>query len=203
MIRLTNISGLCAMLCFWYNYQSWIVSTNKNNIISKYIVNILTWEWFPTTIIIILLISLYGYTIITRKLGVTMYIIALFFIGILCKISVSMLMLENTTNFIFLKITAPVPEELRLFYVHDLLMDIMISKPELMTNKAHLQGFQQVIREQLDLTKLTTLNASEIRNYIYTLVNEKPNIHHTQSYDLVGLFLLFATYLAWTYLPSL
>ena len=58
----------------------------------------------------------------------------------------------------------------------------------LRTKRAHLQEFQQVIREQLYLIKLTTLNASEIRNYIYTIINEKPNMYCTRSYYIVGLF---------------
>jgi hypothetical protein len=173
MLRIANIGGLLSLIYIYYNYQTWVISINESNILSSYIVT--SMQYMPTRILLIIGILLYVYAIIKSKWSFIMYLTTLALLEILCRISVSTLMLEDTTTFIFLKITVPVAYDLKLFYVQDLLMSIINTKPELLTNRWSLQEFQRFLNETLDLEKINNLNAKQIREYVYELVNEKPN----------------------------
>jgi hypothetical protein len=79
---------------------------------------------------------------------------------------------------------------LKLYYVQDLLLNIITSKSELLTNRLCLKEFHQLVNTTLDREKIKLLNAKEIREYIYLVINENNVPINNQYISLVVLFVI-------------
>jgi hypothetical protein len=156
---------------------------NDNNIISFYIVKIL--PYLPVTILFILGALLYLRAIIFNKGVLLMYIISLIIIDIIIKITISTLMLEDTTTFLLFKINHDVPIYLKIHYVHNIIINYITMNPELMINRESLNMFQKFIETEITIEKISMLNAKELHEYISKIVWDYTGVTTTNKYATI------------------
>lgn len=135
MIRIINIGELLCLIYYWHNYHLWSISTNESNILSSTTVNIL--KYIPVTFIkyLIALLDIIALYKNTRILPKILYASSLILFDFLLKISLSTLLLEDTTTFLMFKITNPIPLELKLHHLANVFASFMNTTPELLINR--------------------------------------------------------------------
>ena len=190
VLSITNFGGLFCLIYCWYNYELWTISINESNVLSAPFVSLV--QNLPATLYLLILTLIYIIALYKNKgvLPIICYFFSLLLFEFLFKISLATLSLEDTTTFFLFKITIPVPLELKLFHVQNILLDLCISNPELLTNRLSLAEFQNLLNNHLDVNKIKLLNASEITEYIYKICNiqvEDPSKFQKLFYIITGV----------------
>ena len=125
------------------------------------------------SIIVNILVSLYIITLY-KNIGILpkiLYACSLTLFNILLKISLSTLMLENTTTFLMFKITNPIPLELKLHYLTNVIFSFSDTTSELFKNQFNLMELEIFFKTTLDITKIAKLNTVQINEYACQLLN--------------------------------
>lgn len=186
MIKIANFGGLLLLIYLWHNISLWSLSANTVNIVSSNIVfSLQNIPKFIITVIFIIMVLIYIYSLITNRLAFVMYLISLLLFNILLKISVSMLELESTTTFLFFKVHHIIPLEIKLQYLEQCLMNsLLLNSPEILQNHESLASLKSALYENFNIEILKTLNAKQIQDYACQLLNT-PYPHYRVIYNVM------------------
>lgn len=186
MIKIANFGGLLLLIYLWHNISLWSLSANTVNIVSSNIVfSLQNIPKFIITVIFIIMVLIYIYSLITNRLAFVMYLISLLLFNISLKISVSMLELESTTTFLFFKVHHIIPLEIKLQYLEQCLMNsLLLNSPEILQNHESLASLKSALYENFNIEILKTLNAKQIQDYACQLLNT-PYPHYRVIYNVM------------------
>ena len=83
MIKIANFGGLLLLIYLWHNISLWSLSANTVNIVSSNIVfSLQNIPKFIITVIFIIMVLIYIYSLITNRLAFVMYLISLLLFNI-------------------------------------------------------------------------------------------------------------------------
>lgn len=114
MQRMNNTAGLLLLMFLAYNFSEWTISANTGNILSKTFMRIMC--ILPEELIYFIFLSIivsYIKSLLNNEKPLPLDIISLALIYILAKISLNMLILEDSTLFVLFEIHHPIPFEIR------------------------------------------------------------------------------------------
>lgn len=177
LLRVTNISGFVLLWYLTYHRDMWSININKASTLSPYVVGFIHSIPKPLiTLLLVLLLLGYLYSIITNRGASYFYLISLALFHVLVKISISTLMLDNTTMFLCMEINHEVPSEWKYnHFENTLYYSITSNVPELLTNMETLQQFHLYLNNNIDIEKIKELNATQIAEYANQCITEHFN----------------------------
>lgn len=172
MIRIGNIGGILSIIYLCWN--PWFISINHSSIISRPIVQIIE-LLHPIVIgvVIFSVMSLYIVSLITRDWEIGLYILSSYLLMVIMSIAINMLMLKSSTTTMLFTIHHLVPIELKISYLQsEIFESIMLNCPQLLADRESLSILQGVLDQAFDLQLIASMDAEELHNYAYNLLNE-------------------------------
>ena len=165
-------SGILAIIYLCWN--PWSISINHSSIISRPIVQVIE-LLHPVVIgvVIFSVMSLYIVSLITRDWEIGLYILSSYLLMVIMSIAINMLMLKSSTTTMLFTIHHLVPIELKISYLQsEIFESIMLNCPQLLADRESLSILQGVLDQAFDLQLIASMDAEELHNYAYNLLNE-------------------------------
>jgi len=183
MIKITNIGGLMILIYTWS--QSWTIS-KTSGWVSQFVVDII--EWLPSYMISTIFLGvtiLYIVSLLTKELSKTVYILSLFLLILISKITVDILLLEDQTTTVAFIIHHKVPISMKLYYFKAEVMDALMVSPEILGNRVNLQAFHNTLENFVDINMISQMNAKEIQEYTCKIFSEYHNNQYSRQMNFI------------------